>query len=204
MGRVHNQTVNEGRGCQEFYNLSLSDEKTIKNLIQLRTKIDEMYEMKLYQSPNPCVSDDVRVFKEPIEVIYIDLDNLIKKTKLSDNQKMVIDLLMKGYTVKDISEIKNKSLNAVTSLFEIAIRKLKEQNDYDWLQFIETSGHYKIPNDAKYKQCSMCGEFKRADVEIFPYDKANGRLKSKCKACESEIINMRYNKKDKKLVKNTI
>jgi hypothetical protein len=93
---------------------------------------------------------------------------------------------MKGYTEQDICEINNWDITSVKSCFNTACKKIKEQNDIDWLEWIEISGNVKIPDDVKYKRCTVCGKDLRANEDNFgKHPNTKDNLQSVCKKCDS-------------------
>ena len=167
MGAVHEQQRNEGRGCQEWYALSLSDVNVIENLIRHRSTFDGSYAMKKFECNNPYISNGCPQFSEPIEVMYLDLEALIAEINFDAKSKFILKALMLGYNDKDLSEsLKIEPLN-VKKRVKTICEKIKTKNDEKWYEFIEISGTIKISDDVKYKKCSKCGQYKRLESKFF-------------------------------------
>lgn len=69
--------------------------------------------------------------------IYSDLDSLIERAELSDNERLTIDLLMKGYILSDIAEHYGKSRQNFEILFRRAVKKIVKRNNDDWAETME-------------------------------------------------------------------
>ncbi len=186
IGRVHLETLSQNRGCHEYEVFNFSETKTIETLIKHRSDIDKFHAVKLYAVPYENIEEanGVPIFHELIEDIYLDLDELIKQTNLLEGQREVLNMLMIGHTEEDIAELLGKNIATIKQTFSIACKKLKEQNDRNWYEWIETSGHVKVQGN--YKFCKKCESWHKADKENFGRDKRNkDGLKSYCKRCES-------------------
>lgn len=64
--------------------------------------------------------------------IYADLDSLIERAGLSENERLIVDLLMKGYIIADIAEYYGKSRQNVQILLKRAVKKIVKRNNEDW------------------------------------------------------------------------
>ena len=69
--------------------------------------------------------------------IYSDLDSLIERAELSDNERLTVDLLMKGYILSDIAEHYGKSRQNFEILFRRAVKKIVKRNNDDWAETME-------------------------------------------------------------------
>lgn len=116
-----------------FDYVPLSDPKVLSVLICNRMKLDRSYIEKVYPSGLFSSSGGI-VFNESILATYIDLDALIASADLTDKQRAVISLLMKGYTVQDIADECNKDQSAISHLFNRAIEKLVSADTKRWTQ----------------------------------------------------------------------
>ncbi len=184
MGAVHDETLSQNKGCHEWEALSLSEISVIKSLIKNRCEFDTFYEVKLYESRNPVVSNGTPLFHEIIECMYLDLERLIIKSKLSKRQELIINLLMQGNTEEDIAFRITADPKNIRSILETACQKIKEQNDIEWQEWIEINGYTKIPSDVNYKQCGKCGKWLRANEYNFsPHGKGQYNLHPYCKNC---------------------
>ena len=80
----------------------LTEQRVVKELICNRWRIDSSYQMKIYETSNPTVSNGVPPFNEDIICTYIDLDRAIENCGLTDIQRLVIEQTMRGYDPTDI------------------------------------------------------------------------------------------------------
>lgn len=231
MGSVHQQTVNEGRGCEEFYHICLSEINTIKALILNRDEFDPCFESKTYYNSHPFVTNGVPLFQEPVEVLYLDLEKLIKECNFTNQQRKFITDVMLGkenfyYKVKNEKVLEkfetekyvqdgDKTVKKIIVTEKEVIRfkddgydeelhkqfdkilnyickKIKEQNDYNWKTWTETSGIIKISDNIKYKRCNTCKKDLRTD-NFGNDDRNKDGKKSICKKCDSYTKKTRNN-----------
>lgn len=69
---------------------------------------------------------------EPITATYLDLERLIDTCCLTKDEKQIIELLMMGYTKADIRDTANIEMDTISALYNAAIAKIVEQNEYEW------------------------------------------------------------------------
>ena len=77
-------------------------------------------------------TDGVFALNEDILCIYADLDSLIEKAGLSDQELLTVKLLMKGYIISDIADHYGKARQTFEILEKRAIKKIVKQNNADW------------------------------------------------------------------------
>lgn len=77
-------------------------------------------------------TDGVFPLNEDVICIYADLDSLIERAGLSEQEKLTIDLLMQGYTLPDIAEHYGKSRQNYEILMKRACKKIVKRNNTDW------------------------------------------------------------------------
>ena len=77
-------------------------------------------------------TDGVFALNEDVLCIYADLDSLIGRAGLSDQEKLTVDLLMRGYAVTDIAEHYGKSRQNFEILLKRAVKKIVKRNNADW------------------------------------------------------------------------
>lgn len=184
MGRVYRETLNQNRGTHEWEAISLSDIDTIKGLIKNRFEFDENYVMQLYETNNPLESNGVPLFHEIITCTYLDLERLIDNANLTEKQNAIIDMFMQGYNEYEIADSFKDDISNIRSVFDTACQKIKEQNDFEWREWVEISGRVKIPDGVRYKRCSKCHKWLRADGENFAPDRTGKYgLRSICRKC---------------------
>lgn len=69
---------------------------------------------------------------EPVLSTYIDLDRLIDGCGLSAQQRMIVDMLMRGYSFEDIAELKECTDQTIRVQFRRSVHKIVKQNDKLW------------------------------------------------------------------------
>lgn len=78
------------------------------------------------------MTDGVFPLNEDVLCIYADLDSLIERAGLSKQERLTVDLLMKGYILADIAEHYGKSKQNFDILFRRAVKKIVKRNNMDW------------------------------------------------------------------------
>lgn len=114
-------------------------------------------------------------------VLTYDLEQLIKKIKLSKQDKIILEYWRnENFTQKEISDALNVSPSYISStLNKIAERIIGafevQFEDYYYLNLVK--GHY--------KKCSLCGEIKLANERYFrKHPNTNDGFQSQCLKCE--------------------
>ena len=64
--------------------------------------------------------------------VYADLDSLIERAGLSEQERLTVDYLMQGYIITDIAEHFGKSRQNFEILFGRAVEKIVNRNNADW------------------------------------------------------------------------
>lgn len=114
-------------------------------------------------------------FTSDIDCILYDLGQVLKKVKFTDKQKEVLDLWMKGMTVKNIAKELNKPTGKVCNFLDRIVNKIVEiyeEELEDWYYLNVCKG--------EYKKCNACGEIKLTNK--FNKNGSKGLL-SICKKC---------------------
>lgn len=114
-------------------------------------------------------------FTSDIDCILYDLGRVLKKVKFTDKQKEVLDLWMKGGTIKNIAKELNKPTGKVCNFLDRIVNKIVEiyeEELEDWYYLSVCKG--------EYKKCNICGEIKLTNK----FNK-NGKqgLMPMCKKC---------------------
>lgn len=185
MGHVKLQTTAEGKGCMEWYPVSLSETDTIKELIRHRLDYDNFFISKDFYTYDAFTSNGVPEFREPVEVVYLDLEILIKQCNLNETQNYILYRLMYKDTYQEIAEDIGWDRENVKNEFDRICRRIANQNNYNWQQYIETSGQIKLQEIDRYKQCSKCGKWYRINNKNFRFDKERQNFRPECRQCET-------------------
>ena len=64
--------------------------------------------------------------------MYADLDSLIERAGLSRQERLTVDLLMKGYLLRDIAENYGQAYQTFEVLMKRAVKKIVKRNNADW------------------------------------------------------------------------
>lgn len=163
-----------------FKLISFNDINCIKGLIKYRWMIDSYYDTD--QSYSIYEAGNVQPLNQELICLYTDLDNLIEKCKFNDRQKIIIKLLMDGWTEEDIANEFGQHVSQIYKTFDTICEKIRKQNNFEW-KYNYIYLNY-LPVEWDYKKCSKCGEMKPATEEFFTTkaDTKDG-LHPYCKNC---------------------
>lgn len=115
-------------------------------------------------------------FTSDIDCILYDLGQVLKKVKFTDKQKEVLDLWMKGDTIKNIAKELNKPTGKVCNFLDRIVNKIVETYEEE-LEDI----YYLNICKGEYKRCSKCGKVKL----VSKFNKnGKGGIRSICKICQ--------------------
>ena len=77
-------------------------------------------------------TDGVFALNEDVICVYADLDSLIERAGLSRQERLTVDLLMKGYLLTDIAEHYGQARQSFETLMKRAVKKIVKQNNANW------------------------------------------------------------------------
>lgn len=124
--------MNEGRGTHEIFDyVPFSDPKVLSELICNRMQLDRSYIEKAYPSGLLSTTGGM-IFNESISAVYIDLDRLIQTAPLTNRQRAIIDLLMRGWTMQDISDETGVNPSGISHVFTRAVNTLVSHHKERW------------------------------------------------------------------------
>ena len=115
----------------ELAYMPLSEERVVQKLIRERAVLDQSF-YPIIEPTHVLTKDGVFALNEDVLCIYADLDSLIERCGLSDNERLTVSLLMKGYILSDIADHYGKSRQNMEILFKRAIKKIVRRNNEDW------------------------------------------------------------------------
>lgn len=148
------------QGCPTWDDFDELDKTHIKALLQVHRDMETVD----FQSDLMCM-------------LY-DLQKVLEEVELTENQRNILNLWVKGWSIDNIAETLDKSYHSVNQSLDRIVNKIVniyENKIEDWYYLNICKG--------KYKKCNRCGEIKL----ISKFNK-NGKkgLKSMCKKCENE------------------
>lgn len=132
MGSISVDTRKSERPYELF---NLSDHDVVRYLILFRDKIDTAFQIE----QNNFYHDAGDTFKFNVEILslYIELDKLLAKCKLTDRQKLLLEYFTRGYTVADIGNEFGFSRSSVTKSLDIIVGKVVSKNNQNWIKFMD-------------------------------------------------------------------
>ena len=114
--------------------MPLSEPRVVKELLRQRIRVDRAYPVKL-DACSILESGGVSDIAEPILCTYLDLDRLIANSSMTQEQRLVVNLLMQGWTETDIAETRGCSRQAVCRLLRDGVQKIVDANNAEWEGF---------------------------------------------------------------------
>ena len=114
--------------------MPLSEPRVVKELLRQRIRVDRAYAVKL-DACSILESGGVSDIAEPILCTYLDLDRLIANSSMTQEQRLVDNLLMQGWTETDIAETRGCSRQAVCRLLRDGVQKIVDANNAEWEGF---------------------------------------------------------------------
>lgn len=77
-------------------------------------------------------TDGVFALNEDVLCVYADLDRLIDRADLSPLERKTVELIMYGYSIKDIADNFGKSRQLYEILLKRAVKKIVKINNVEW------------------------------------------------------------------------
>lgn len=127
------------RGEYEFHSLTLSDVDTIKALIANKSILDKF--SGLTHDIRFDKAGDIQKFNAELDCLYLSLDETIKKAKLNDRQRKLLELIMEdGMRFSEVSEeefndeyeLYGQSQDNINKMLNRICAKIKKANDEAW------------------------------------------------------------------------
>lgn len=94
-------------------------------------RLDRSYIEKVYPSGLLSTTGGI-IFNENILSVYVDLDRMIERAPLTKGQRLVIDLLMRGWTIQDIADETKWNKTNVSHIFSRALKTLSDVHYERW------------------------------------------------------------------------
>lgn len=165
--------------------ITFSDFDAVKMLIKLRHTVDPYRGIEIDRDINNA--GVVREMSPDLIIVYVALDELIKKCNLNIKQRYIVNKIMDGYTEKEVAEEFNHDQSQITKILNTICKRIVAENNKDWLYEYVYMSKLKAPFD--YKQCSKCLEFKPMTIDFFNKEPlGKDGFKNKCKQC-SQVSN---------------
>lgn len=108
----------------------LSDETVVRTLVEQREKLDPIRKASgtsLFEA-----AADTSPLVEDIICLYVDLDRLIEAVRFPSSEAFVLEKIMDGYTINDLSEIYGGSRQAYSGYYRRAIGKIVKESQEQW------------------------------------------------------------------------
>jgi len=117
-----------------------------------------------------------------IQILYIDLDRLIKKCTFTNKQKVVLShFYLEGYDMKEIAEVLNDDERNIKGIINSICNKILKEAQANYKLNNLYWNYVKVP---AWKTCTQCKEQFPATEEYFsPKDDAKDGLHPYCKEC---------------------
>jgi hypothetical protein len=119
-------------------------------------------------------------------VLYADLDELIKRTRLSKPQRALMQLLQNDMTPEDVEFFVGISQSDIIKSINLICRRIVEQNNQDWLVWANLN-YIKT----EWKTCSICGEsLPLTDKFFYKNDTTKDKFRPECRKCFNSSKNV--------------
>lgn len=128
---------------KEYRHLTLSDANVVKYLIENRSQLDVSYGAKA--NIDIHTAGDTMDFNVELIVLYASLDNVLKRIKLKDKDRVFIGLLFEGHKVGDVISLKEHNYPRRTAyrILDRVIEKVVELNKEDWKKVMQSQNYIK-------------------------------------------------------------
>lgn len=183
MSKIGSVKVDIHKDEHHFRQISFSDVDCIKGLIKNRWLIDPYYGLERNNHYN--FAGTILPMNQELICVFVDLDRLIHKVKLSKKQLFIISKLMQGYSEEEVAESLNNEVSTINRTLDTISRKIKKINDNEWKYDYIYLNYLKV--DWNYKQCPKCKEFKPKTEEFFRArsDSYGDGFYNNCRECEN-------------------
>lgn len=162
-----------------WFDTNLSDKECIKGLLKYRRNFDLLFNRESDNVDVYTTNVDLNNQKEEVLCLYVWLDDIIEKTKFTQQQERILHMVMYEYSIDEMAKINGCTPQNVNRIINTICKKLSLTVQREWRKkvYIKKLG-------LKTKRCSKCGENFPATEEFFTPDntKASG-FKSSCKIC---------------------
>lgn len=111
--------------------MPLSDPSVVKKLVMNRSKLDPCF-LPGRESIDVATTAGIGLFSELVECTFIDLDILIEECDFTPYEKLYLDMIMEGYSVRDVAELNAVTDATVSKMLARAIRKIVGKNNERW------------------------------------------------------------------------
>jgi len=164
---------------REFHFTRLSDVDVVKGLITLKAQLD-IYNDFMQDSGGKLGVSNFKNVNQEIVVLFSDLDILIEKAKLIDNQSALVKLLGSGLMVEDIAELLMVETRRIDRSVDKICRKIIEQNNMEWLRWVHMNYI-----ESEWKTCRVCGEqYPATEMFFHKHDGNEDGLRNDCVVCK--------------------
>lgn len=172
---------------QEY--VSFSDKKCIIKLIKNRHILDECYnDLMFYNGTGDISASGIYGVDEYVICIYTDLERLIKKANLNQQQLKIVHMYFEGHNTRDICDLLDCQPSSVDRIMDTIAGKIAEQNHIEYIDYLHYSGKVRVDNNARYKKCSKCGEYKDVMKGEFSVKKdSKDGYHPYCKECRTNM-----------------
>lgn len=128
-------------------------------------------------------ASNITELNQELICVYADLDNLIKKTSLTDKQRDIIEKFMSGLDEYDIGLLYKQRADKILNILDTACEKICNEYKKRWKYYIAEQDYIKVEWD--YKKCSKCGELLPLTEDFYRKreDSADG-FRNECRKCE--------------------
>lgn len=148
---------------REWVYVNLSDPDSVKGLLKCRSRFDLLYDRGFSDLNDIDVTNiDIADQLEEVICLYAWIDDIIKRTKWTDQQKRILAMIMREYTTEEIALVEDTTERNINKIVDTICKKITDMALRDWRKWAYTN---KL--GLKTKKCAKCGEELPATDEFF-------------------------------------
>lgn len=164
---------------RDWFEVNLSDTESVKGLLKYRSQFDLLFGRDFNRLDISSSGFDLINQLEEVTCTYVWLDDIIKRTRWTQQQARIMQMVMEEYTTEEIAEVDGTSPQNVNKIIDTICKRITAMATRDWRKKV-----YVHKLGLKTKKCKNCGESLPATEEFFsPDDKARDGFKQICKIC---------------------
>ena len=147
---------------REWNNVNLSTPESVQGLLKYRSQFDLLFGRDTTTINIDTTNVDLAKQIEEVTCLYVWIDDILKRMKLTEQQDRIIQRFMEGYTIEDIADEDSTTPQNVNKLFNRICTKISNMALRDWRKVV-----YIRKLGLKTKRCAKCGEELPATDEFF-------------------------------------
>lgn len=171
----------------------------VKGLITLRAQLD-IYNDFMQDSGGKLSVSNWKNVNQEVVVLFADMDVLIEKSQLLQDQNALVKLLGSGLEMEDVANLLGLEVRRVERCVDKLCRKIVEQNNIEWSTWAHLN-HIA----SEWKTCRICEETYPATEKFFYKEERNvDGLRNECASCKKQVEKDNYLTVGRKVAENAV